>query len=107
MGLHQEEHCPSGLKGTEIGQNEVTWSDFWNSVGWDNRYIHLAAHVPYFMKEKRDPGGGSGYQNGCHLHHRSRAHRCLLFSLGGPGSHPGGSGDHAILEGLQVGLLPH
>lgn len=60
MGLHQETHCPSGLKGTEIGQNEVTWSDFWNSVGWVSRYIHLAAHVPSFMKEKRDPGGGSG-----------------------------------------------
>ena len=52
MGLHQEKHCQSGLKGTETEQNEVRWSDFWNSVGWDNRYIHLAAHVPSSRKRR-------------------------------------------------------
>lgn len=60
MGLHQEKHCQSRLKGTETEQNEVRRSDFWNSVGWDNRYILLAAHVPSFRKEKSDPAGGTG-----------------------------------------------
>lgn len=53
MGLHQEKHCQSRLKGTETEQNEVRRSDFWNSVGWDNRYILLAAHAAHPSGKRR------------------------------------------------------